>query len=53
MLHTFFPNARFSPPATETAIADAESQLGIQLPTQLRILNLICDGFREDKGNAK
>lgn len=53
MLRTLFPNARFSPPATEAAIADAESQLGTQLPVQLRDLYRICDGFREDKGNAK
>ncbi len=53
MLRMLFPNVRFSPPATEAAIVDAESQLGVQLPTQLRALYLICDGFREDKGNAK
>jgi hypothetical protein len=53
MLRTLFPNARFWPPATAAAIADAESQLGTQLPLQLRALYLICDGFREDKGNAK
>jgi len=53
MLRTPFPNGRFSPPATEAAIVDAESQLGVQLPSQLRALYLICDGFREDKGNAK
>jgi hypothetical protein len=53
MLRTLFQNGRFSSPATEAAIADAESQLGVQLPAQLRALYLICDGFREDKGNAK
>lgn len=53
MLKTLFPNCRFSPPATEAAIVDAESQLGVQIPRQLRQLYLICDGFREDKGNAK
>ncbi|MCO6454559.1 MAG: SMI1/KNR4 family protein [Pirellulaceae bacterium] len=53
MLRTLFPHARFSPPATEAAITDAESQLGVRLPAQLRELYLICDGFREDKGNAK
>jgi SMI1 / KNR4 family (SUKH-1) len=53
MLKTLFPDGRFSPPATEAAIDDAESQLGVQIPSQLRSLYLICDGFREDKGNAK
>jgi hypothetical protein len=53
MLKTLFPDGRFSPPATEAAIDDAESQLGVQIPSQLRSLYLICDGFREDKGNTK
>ncbi len=53
MLKRLFPEGRFSPPATETAIVEAERQLGVTLPSQLRELYLICDGFREDKSNAK
>lgn len=30
-----------------------EEQLGARLPEQLRCLYFECDGFREDKGNAK
>ncbi len=48
-----FPNARFSPPATEETIGKVEAALGITLPEQLRRLYLECDGFREDRGNAK
>jgi SMI1 / KNR4 family (SUKH-1) len=53
MLKELFPHARFSSPATEDAISEADSALGIRLPDQLRVLYLECDGFREDKGNAK
>ncbi|MEZ6138732.1 MAG: SMI1/KNR4 family protein [Pirellulaceae bacterium] len=53
MLRTLFPNGRFAPPATEAAILEAETLLGVELPSQLRELYLTCDGFREDKGNAK
>jgi hypothetical protein len=48
-----FPNGRFSPPATDEQIARAEAELGLRLPDQLRRLYLHCDGFREDRGNAK
>lgn len=48
-----FPNAVFAPPATEKMISDAESILGVTLPSELRDLYLQCDGFREDRGNAK
>ena len=30
-----------------------EADLGVRLPEQLRRLYLECDGFREDRGNAK
>ena len=53
MLKGIFPHGRFSPPATEDAISAAESVLGVRLPDQLRSLYLECDGFREDRGNAK
>ena len=53
MLRVLFPNGRFSPAATETQIASVEAELGVRLPEQLRRLYLECDGFREDRGNAK
>ena len=52
-LRDVFPNARFSPPATEGVIAEVEATLGIKLPRELRECYLQCDGFREDRGNAK
>ena len=52
-LRDAFPNALFSPPATEELISDVETALGTTLPEQLRRLYLECDGFREDRGNAK
>ena len=53
MLKQVFPNAMYSPAATNETIAEAESALGVRLPDQLKALYLECDGFREDKGNAK
>ena len=53
MLRQVFPNGRFWPPATEDEIKAVERMLGVPLPDQLRQLYLICDGFREDRGNAK
>jgi hypothetical protein len=53
LLREAFPNGRFAPPATEATIAAAEAALGVRLPEQLRQLYLICDGFREDRGNSK
>ncbi|HWA26884.1 MAG TPA: SMI1/KNR4 family protein [Lacunisphaera sp.] len=52
-LRDLFPSGRFSLPATESAIASVEEQLGVRLPEKLRRLYFECDGFREDKGNAK
>lgn len=52
-LRKVFPNGKFSPPATEETIAVAESALGVRLPEPLRRLYFECDGFREDRGNAK
>lgn len=34
-------------------IADVESALDVKLPKELRGFYLECDGFREDRGNAK
>jgi hypothetical protein len=48
-----FPNGRFFPPATEEQIVRVETELGMRLPDQLRRLYFDCDGFREDRGNAK
>ena len=53
MLSQVFPRARFSSPASEAAIASAAATLGVRLPDPLRRLYLQCDGFREDRGNAK
>ena len=53
MLTKLFPHARFGPPATDEQIANVESSLGVKFPEQLRNLYQQCDGFREDKGNAK
>ncbi len=52
-LQDLFPSGRFSPPASEGAIAEAQSKLGVRIPPQLRRLYLQCDGFREDRGNSK
>ena len=53
MLKKFFPHGTFSPAATNDQIAAVELALGVKFPEQLRNLYLQCDGFREDKGNAK
>jgi hypothetical protein len=53
VLRELFPKGRFSPAATETQIESVEADLGVRLPEQLRRLYLECDGFREDRGNAK
>ena len=53
MLRELFPQGRFSPPASDAEIAAVEAALGVQFPKQLRDLYNICDGFREDQGNAK
>ncbi len=53
MLKQSFPQARFSTPATADAISATELALGLRIPDQLRAFYLECDGFREDKGNAK
>lgn len=53
ILKQLFPHARFSAPAASEAIVAAESALGVCLPDPLRGFYLECDGFREDKGNAK
>lgn len=53
MLRTEFQFGKFAEPARESLISDTESQLGVRLPNQLRNLYLECDGFREDRGNAK
>lgn len=34
-------------------MVSAEANLGIRLPDTLRQLYFVCDGFREDRGNAK
>ena len=52
-LRDVFPNARFSPPATAEMTAGVESTLGVKLPKGLRQFYLECDGFREERGNAK
>ncbi len=53
MLKQLFPFGEFSPAATSEQIAAVESALGVRFPEQLRALYSECDGFREDKGNAK
>lgn len=53
LLRELFPLGRFAPPATESAIAAIEERLAVRLPDQLRRLYFECDGFREDRGNAK
>ena len=53
MLREIFPQGRFASPATNEAISSAEAALGVRFPAQLRALYLECDGFREDRGNAK
>ena len=52
-LRELFPHGRFNLPATEADIAAVEGALGIRIPDQLRRLYLICDGFREDRGNSQ
>jgi len=53
MLREIFPLGRFAAPATREAISSAEAALGVRFPAQLTALYLECDGFREDRGNAK
>jgi len=53
MLKTTFPNGRFAPPATEEQIEGVQSILGVPFPEQLWALYRECNGFREDRGNAK
>jgi hypothetical protein len=53
LLRELFPNGRFSAAATEVQIESVEADLGVRLPEQLRRLYFECDGFREDRGNAK
>ena len=53
MLKAIFPNGRFAAPATGRQIEAVESILGVQFPEQLRALYQECNGFREDRGNAK
>jgi hypothetical protein len=53
VLKQLFPLGRFGAPATDAEIAAIEAALGVQFPEQLRTLYLECDGFRENKGNAK
>lgn len=53
MLRRTFPYGEFGAAASEGQIAAAELTLGIRFPDQLRALYLECDGFREDRGNAK
>jgi len=53
LIKEVFPNALFRSPATEEQIAAVEFTLNVKFPEQLRTLYRECDGFREDKGNAK
>lgn len=53
MLRETFPHGLFAAPATREAVSAAEAALGVRFPAQLRALYLECDGFREDRGNAK
>ncbi len=53
MLKQLFPFGKFGPAATQEKIAAVESALSVRFPEQLRALYHECDGFREDKGNAK
>ncbi len=53
MLKELFPTSIFGAPATESDLANVELILNVTIPEQLRALYLECDGFREDRGNAK
>ncbi|MFC5740812.1 SMI1/KNR4 family protein [Dyella tabacisoli] len=53
MLRMMYPYGEFGAAATGEDIAAVETALGVRLPEQLRALYLECDGFREDRGNAK
>jgi hypothetical protein len=53
LLREFFPNGRFGDPVLPEEIERAEALLGVTLPSDLRELYRQCDGFREDRGNAK
>jgi len=48
-----FPKSKFGEPANSEHLENIEAELGVKLPEQLRELYLDCDGFREDRGNAK
>ena len=52
-LREVFPTGRFGAPAGEGEIAAVEAQLEVRVPEPLRRLYRQCDGFREDRGNAK
>jgi SMI1 / KNR4 family (SUKH-1) len=53
LLKEHFPGGRFSSPATEHEIVQAEREIGVRLPDQLRQLYLECNGFREPLGQAQ
>jgi hypothetical protein len=53
MLKQLFPLGTFALAATEEQIAAVETALRVRFPEQLRSLYYECDGFREEKGNAK
>lgn len=52
MLREHFPDWRYGPPASADAIAEAEAELGVRFPDELRALYLEADGVRENLGNA-
>lgn len=52
MLKEHFPDWRYGPPASADAIAEAEAELGVRFPDELRALYLEADGVRENLGNA-
>lgn len=53
MIKQLFPQGSYWPAATDDQILSVEQELGVKFPDQLRTLYQQCDGFREDKGNAK
>lgn len=52
MLKEHFPEWSYSAPASAEAIADAEVELGVRFPDELRALYLEANGVRESEGNA-
>ena len=52
MLKQRFPEWDYSAPASAEAIADAEIELGVRFPDELRALYLEANGVRESEGNA-